>query len=447
MMAEKPWRFMSAGTDGKLCWWDFEELDSAEIDMDRTTDYEMMPVAEYSVGADVAIRTVVRSGKDGSELDPRHMLLVDENGALRRLPIEEAYEHKGARRPRPPRRATRAPRRRRSGLPLRRRCRGTPPCRRCAQRRPAVGDEVSMAAPEPSPEYDAALAKGAEAVVTLQQFHAGAVMGMDASPVDHFCATGGADGTVRCFDYVAKTELFGTAGRERASPLWSGRRPPSPRRRGRSSPASATAWCACSARGNAYDESGNPGGWTREQVFKPHNGSVTAMAFSSDGKLFATAGSDGIAFLFQSGQGAPVGAATRSYEPVGFVNADPSAAGNNARQGTPPPRAGYGTMVARGGVPPRRPRPAAHALRREGRRGGAGGSRGVGGGGPRVLRAEGPVAKNLHAREAQGREEARGGRRRGRRRRRRRRRSRGRGGDATAGGRRRRRRGVRRRRR
>ena len=87
--------FMSAGTDGKLCWWDFEELDSAEIDMDRTTDYEMMPVAEYSVGADVAIRTVVRSGKDGSELDPRHMLLVDENGALRRLPIEEAYEHKG----------------------------------------------------------------------------------------------------------------------------------------------------------------------------------------------------------------------------------------------------------------------------------------------------------------------------------------------------------------
>ena len=33
--------FMSAGTDGKLCWWDFEEIDGAEIDMDKGIDYEI----------------------------------------------------------------------------------------------------------------------------------------------------------------------------------------------------------------------------------------------------------------------------------------------------------------------------------------------------------------------------------------------------------------------
>ena len=168
---------------------------------------------------------------------------------------------------------------------------------------------------------------------------------MDASPVDHFCATGGADGTVRCFDYVAKTELFRDSwpGASVTALVWA---PTSVSKEARavfagfSDGVVRVLW-----RGNAYDESGNPGGWTREQVFKPHNGSVTAMAFSSDGKLFATAGSDGIAFLFQSGQGAPVGAATRSYEPVGFVNVDPSAAGNNG-DGNASPRAGYGTMVA-----------------------------------------------------------------------------------------------------
>ncbi len=39
-------------------------------------------------------------------------------------------------------------------------------------------------------------------------FHAGGITGVDCSPKDHFCATGGVDGTVRCWDYIAKQTLF-----------------------------------------------------------------------------------------------------------------------------------------------------------------------------------------------------------------------------------------------
>ena len=33
--------FVTGGSDGKLCWWDFKTVDEAEIDMDKTTDFEV----------------------------------------------------------------------------------------------------------------------------------------------------------------------------------------------------------------------------------------------------------------------------------------------------------------------------------------------------------------------------------------------------------------------
>ena len=48
----------------------------------------------------------------------------------------------------------------------------------------------------------------AKAPSNLQTFHAGGISAMDASHKDHFCATGGVDGSVRCWDYVAKQQLF-----------------------------------------------------------------------------------------------------------------------------------------------------------------------------------------------------------------------------------------------
>jgi hypothetical protein len=96
-------------------------------------------------------------------------------------------------------------------------------------------------------------------------------------------------------------------------------------------------------RGNAVAPGGEKvpfaGQWAREQVFKPHNGAVTALAFSPDGAFFATAGRDGKVFLFAdpsaaagpSPHGLPAGAGaarptsaggargTRQFDPVGFV--------------------------------------------------------------------------------------------------------------------------------
>ncbi len=47
-----------------------------------------------------------------------------------------------------------------------------------------------------------------EEVTKVVSGHAGKVVGLDTSPVDHFVATAGDDGTVRCWDYVDRTILF-----------------------------------------------------------------------------------------------------------------------------------------------------------------------------------------------------------------------------------------------
>jgi hypothetical protein len=42
--------FVTAGKDGKLCWWDFKTIDEAEIDLDRTTDFEVCVCDEKEEG-------------------------------------------------------------------------------------------------------------------------------------------------------------------------------------------------------------------------------------------------------------------------------------------------------------------------------------------------------------------------------------------------------------
>jgi hypothetical protein len=46
-----------------------------------------------------------------------------------------------------------------------------------------------------------------EEVTKVVTGHAGKVVGLDTSPVDHFVATAGDDGSVRCWDYVDRTIL------------------------------------------------------------------------------------------------------------------------------------------------------------------------------------------------------------------------------------------------
>ena len=85
--------FATGGADGRLCWWDFATIDEAEIDMDKTTDFELAPLKELRVGGrslcPVAIRTVVRGGVPGGRgHNAPHVLVVDGGaGRLLRLSL------------------------------------------------------------------------------------------------------------------------------------------------------------------------------------------------------------------------------------------------------------------------------------------------------------------------------------------------------------------------
>lgn len=69
------------------------------------------------------------------------------------------------------------------------------------------------------------------------------------------------------------------------------------------------------------------GKWVREQVFKPHNGAVSAVAFSADGYFLATAGKDGKVFLLadfdatasNGKRHSAKSEGTRQFSPLGFV--------------------------------------------------------------------------------------------------------------------------------
>ena len=144
--------------------------------------------------------------------------------------------------------------------------------------------------------------------------HAGPVFGLDVSPVDHFAASAGQDGTVRCWDYVDKSMLFTARHQQAATAL-------------RWMPTSLDSTGRCIAVGfsdgvvrvfwraktewKRYVALGIPPlivcSWLLGarhvrhslQVAKPHTSSVTALEFAPSGRMAATGSSDGTVFLFR----------------------------------------------------------------------------------------------------------------------------------------------------
>jgi WD40 repeat protein len=145
----------------------------------------------------------------------------------------------------------------------------------------------------------------------LMHFHARAITSLCASPSEHFATTGGQDGTVRCWDYIDKKELYQIKFNSAA--------------------------CCSVFAPPAVDPKvrtlavGFANGFVRvlvmckdefkmSGIFKPHNDDVVGVAYSPDGRLFATIGADGTLFLLK------VGAAGEDYTPVGFyeLNSQPN---------------------------------------------------------------------------------------------------------------------------
>jgi WD40 repeat protein len=142
-------------------------------------------------------------------------------------------------------------------------------------------------------------------VQTVMEFHAKTITALASSPLDHFAATSGADGTVRCWDYVDKKELFRTKYPCGAScMIWA---PPNIDN-------SAKTIVVGFENGVIRVLLRTPTAWKMLHVLKPHTARVNDIAYSPDGRYLASAGADNCLFLLK------VGDEGGGYEPVGFYD-------------------------------------------------------------------------------------------------------------------------------
>ena len=169
-------RFLTAGTDGWLRWWSFEMIDSADIS-DEEPVFEIEPLAEIFIGVDGSSGTESKAngsltegaaagGGGGEAAGGGDALVV--GGAEGGLDgIGGGASGGGGSQ---------------NGIHIKSLLRGTDhwmilDARGGLWRLDILSNEVTQVA----------------------AFHAGAVTGMDTSPVDHFAASTGNDGTVRCY--------------------------------------------------------------------------------------------------------------------------------------------------------------------------------------------------------------------------------------------------------
>ena len=129
---------------------------------------------------------------------------------------------------------------------------------------------------------------------TLMRFHSGSINGVVASPTDHFAATAGEDGTVRCWDYVDRMCLYESKY-----------------------PTAATAICWAPTAIDAESRTvavGFASGvvrvlyraqrqWKVLSVMKPHDGRINSVQYSNDGKTMATCGEDSRVFFLTPTKG------------------------------------------------------------------------------------------------------------------------------------------------
>lgn len=263
---------ITAGLDGFIRWWDFDAIDSAEVDSDNSMDFELQPIATYHLTG-VGIKSMIDTGVVAESTgDFRGFIILDSNGALRFIKFP-MVTIEGATAPQ---------------LSL-----------------VAHSLNINPNAPGLAPDGK-----------FINNFHAGAVPGLDTSPLAHFAVTSGVDGTVRVWDYVGRKLL---ATRDFASA------------------ATALRWLPLSldADGHSFlvgfadgvvrmlklaiseeDETIV----TRTMVMKPHNAPVTDLSFDTSRNVLATSGKDGIVFFFNCTE---FNGPKKSWTPLCFVTIAP----------------------------------------------------------------------------------------------------------------------------
>nr|XP_049595219.1 cilia- and flagella-associated protein 44-like isoform X3 [Syngnathus scovelli] len=145
----------------------------------------------------------------------------------------------------------------------------------------------------------------------LLSFHAGPIKGLDVSKKSHLMATTALDRSVRVFDFLAKTELISSRFNQGGTALhWA---PPSVNHSGGLLVAGFEDGVVRLLE--IFDPTGlhNNKGDAHirlKQAFKPHNATITSVAYEYNGKILATGSSDCTIFFFTVGE---------KYEPIGFV--------------------------------------------------------------------------------------------------------------------------------
>jgi WD40 repeat protein len=288
---------ITAGMDGVIRMWDFDAIDTAEVDADVSLDFALHPVCEYrppflpasQPGAPLAqkqigIRTLVDSGPTtNSEGDAlRTFVVQDTKGRTTAVtfslstpvefPLFEGEAHPG-----PVLSITRA----------------------------LVGLKLDAGCITVS-------------IRKVCDSHAGKINGMDTSPLTHLAVTGGDDGTVRLWDYLDR-KIVG--------------------KRDFRVPVTCVKWCPLSVDLSgysvavgfadgivrvltiAYDTFGTFAQLKRKFVCKPHNAPVVDICFSNNGNYVATAGKDGIVFFLKCANNSHKthAAGSISWTPLKFV--------------------------------------------------------------------------------------------------------------------------------
>lgn len=265
---------ISGSLDGKIRWWDFNAIDTAEVDSDQTMDFELLPLTEFSIGQGVGIKTLLDTGAMDYN---RSFIVIDTNGRAQTirfalLPRDE------------------------SGNQI-----YGDQMRLCdvilSMQEQSQKQKLQVESLQDSETNDELVVDENQQFAvernTFSQFHSGGITGMDTCPSDHLVATCGSDGAVRCIDYVNRKEVTCRIFQNSATTLkWLG---PDIDPTGKSVIVGfSDGTVRVLSLGFNLDRTI---GWVRRMVFKPHNMAVVDISFSDSGKYVATSGKDGIIFF------------------------------------------------------------------------------------------------------------------------------------------------------
>jgi WD40 repeat protein len=260
---------VSASLDGYIRWWDFNAIDTAEVDSDHSMDFELLPLAEIQLNGGVGVKTMLDSYlKD----NVRSLILIDTAGNHQVVKFKWNSVTESSK---------------------------------------LCDTLISHHLKAPSAGTYGSLSI---TVKSFGNFHSNAITGMDTCPIDHLAATCGADGSVYCSDYVNRQEIISKKFDIPATCLkWV---PQEVDTTGRS-------FIVGFSDGTfrllslTKDRKSNLK-LKRVLVFKPHNQPLTDFCFSESGSYLATSGRDGIIFFFHCSQtNSP---AHSHWEPIKFVD-------------------------------------------------------------------------------------------------------------------------------